>query len=263
MFSSVEPIMSHEFININRLNNKINLGFFTSRGGISKGDFFSLNCSRSSKDLKKNIKQNIEIAKKKLKIESKKLKLVSQIHSNKIISLNKYNFDKNFYADGMITSEKNFALGVLTADCAPIFIYDINNTIICAIHSGWKGTLLNIISKGLMKIKNQGIKTNDMVAVVGPCLGFKNFEVDKKFKINFVRKDQSYSNFFKSKNKYKDLFNLRGLINFQLKFEGVKSVYNVRKDTYENNHIFFSHRRARHQNRKDTGRMINIISFKE
>ncbi len=253
--------MDKNFINLKKLNNNINFGFFTSTGGVSNGDYLSLNCSKSSNDKKINVKKNIKIALENLKIENKKLILINQTHSNKIFYINNKNYNNKFYGDGLITQEKNLALGILTADCAPIFIFDIKKSFVCCLHSGWKGSLINITAKCIKKLNNKKIKSQNIIAVVGPCLGFKNFEVDKNFKIKFIKKNYSYSKFFKYKNKNKDFFNLRSLINFQLKEEGVKNIYNISKDTYKNSHIFFSHRRATHQNKVNTGRMINIISL--
>ena len=85
---------------------------------------------------------------------------------------------------------------------------------------------LNITKEGIKKIKNKKINKKDIIAVVGPCLGFKNYEVDKKFKSKFIKKNKILSKFFKPKNKNKDLFNLRGLINYQLKKEGI-SKYSI------------------------------------
>ena len=94
-------------------------------------------------------------------------------------------------------------------------------------------------------------------------MGVNNFEVDKKFKLKFIKKNKSYQKFFKSKNRNKDIFELRSLINFQISKERIDNVFNIRKDTYKNSHIFFSHRRATHQNKIQTGRMINIISLRD
>ena len=251
------------FININKFVDIVNLGFFTSRGGISKGDFNSLNCSKSNDDKKNNVSKNIKIALNALGIEKKKLKLINQIHSNKIFFINNNNLNKDIYGDGLITENKNIALGILTADCAPIFIFDKKKSIVCCLHSGWKGALNNIVSKGIKKIKRKRIKNQNIIVIVGPCLGFSNFEVDKKFKLKFIKKNRSYQKFFKSKNRNKDIFNLRSLINFQISKERIDNVFNVRKDTYKNTHIFFSHRRATHQNKMQTGRMINIISLRD
>ncbi len=255
--------MFKNYFNIKKLSNKINFGFFTSLGGSSNGNYLSLNCSKNNKDKKINVKKNINIAIKKLGIENKKLKLINQIHSNKIFLVDKNNFKNELYGDGLITTEKNIALGVLTADCAPIFIYDIQKTIICCLHSGWKGTLSNISKEGIKILKNNNIDISSSVAVIGPCLGFSSYEVNKKFKSKFIKKNKLYEKFFKSKNNIKDLFDLRGLINFQLKMEGLNKIYNIRKDTYKNADIFFSHRRATHQNKLETGRMINILSFRD
>tara|TARA_A100001011_G_scaffold49005_1_gene46743 strand:+ start:21569 stop:22336 length:768 start_codon:yes stop_codon:yes gene_type:complete len=255
--------MKKNFLTIKKLEDNINFGFFKSVGGVSKGTYASLNCSKSSKDNKNSINKNIIIAKNKLGIGKKKLKIINQIHSNKIFFINNKNYKNEYYGDGLVTKEKNIALAILTADCAPIFIFDIQKNFICCLHAGWKGALSEIIKKSIIKLKNKRIKSKNMVAVIGPCLGFKNFEVDKNFKLDFIKKDTSYMQFFKSKNKNKDLFNLRSLINFQLKKAGMKNVYNINRDTYKNGHIFFSHRRSSHQNKIKTGRMINIISFRD
>lgn len=251
------------FININKFVDIVNLGFFTSKGGISKGDFNSLNCSKSNDDKKNNVSGNIKIALNALGIEKKRLKLINQIHSNKIFFVNNNNLNKDIYGDGLITENKNIALGILTADCAPIFIFDKKKSIVCCLHSGWKGALNNIVSKGIKKIKRKKIKSQNIIVIVGPCLGFSNFEVDKKFKLKFIKKNRSYQKFFKSKNRNKDIFDLRSLINFQISKERIDNVFNIRKDTYKNSHIFFSHRRATHQNKIQTGRMINIISLRD
>tara|TARA_Y100000768_G_scaffold306075_1_gene240069 strand:- start:372 stop:1139 length:768 start_codon:yes stop_codon:yes gene_type:complete len=255
--------METNFINVKKFEKIIISGFFTSKGGVSKGNYLSLNCNSNSKDKKNDIKKNIKIAKTILKINNKKIKFINQIHSKKIFFINKKNYNNDFYGDGLITQEKNIALAVLTADCAPIFVFDIKKNIICNLHSGWKGALNNIARECVKKLQKKNISNRDLVAIVGPCLGFKNFEVSKNFKSKFIKKNKNYLQFFKSKNINKDIFNLRGLINFQLKEEGISKIHNINMDTYKNNDIFFSHRRASHENKNNTGRMINIICLKD
>tara|TARA_B100001057_G_scaffold177773_1_gene178568 strand:- start:1785 stop:2555 length:771 start_codon:yes stop_codon:yes gene_type:complete len=255
--------MKNIYLDIKKLKKEINLGFFTSQGGISKSNYKSLNCNKNNNDdNKKNVRENLKIAKEKLNLKNKRLKLINQIHSNKIIKINNKNLNNYHYGDGLVTSDREIALGILTADCAPIFIYDIKKKLICCLHSGWKGALNNIVSKGIKIFKIKKIKNNNIVVVVGPCLAFNNFEVDKNFKNRFVKKNHKYIKFFKTKNENKDLFNLRGLINYQIMTEKIKNVYNISKDTYKNSDIFFSNRRSKHQKNGQTGRMINIISFK-
>ena len=121
----------------------ISHGFFNKEGGKSKGIYQSLNCGPGSNDKKKNIKQNLEIVKNKISKKSKKIFLLHQTHSNKFIFVNK-NFKingKRLKADAVITDQKKLPIGILTADCAPILIYDNISKIAAAIHAGWKGAI--------------------------------------------------------------------------------------------------------------------------
>ena len=236
-------------------------GFFTRLNGLSKKQFKSLNCSSSNDDDKKNVYGNRLIAIKNLNLNKKKLILIKQTHSSKIIRITKNNLDKNIEADGMITSLNDVVLGILTADCAPVIIYDDKNQFVCNLHSGWKGCLNNISQKAIKLFDQYQIKRKNLSAIVGPCLGVKNYEVDKNFEKRFIKKDVRYNKFFLYKNKQKSYFNLRALINFQLSELGLKQIHNINRDTYSNDNLFFSHRRATHKGQKTTGRLINLISL--
>ena len=236
-------------------------GFFTRLNGLSKKNFKSLNCSYSSHDDKKNVYGNRLIAMQNLNLDKKKLILIKQTHSSKIIRINKRNLDKNLEADGMITSLHNVVLGILTADCAPIIIYDNKNKFVCNLHSGWKGSLNNISQKAIKLFDKYQIKRKNLTAIVGPCLGTKHYEVDKNFQRRFIKKNNKYAKFFRYKNNQKYYFNLRALINYQLSELNLKKIYNINRDTYSNDNLFFSHRRATHKGQKTTGRLINLISL--
>ena len=243
---------------------KIIYGFFSREGGQSKDNYKFLNCSLSSFDKKNDVMKNIDIAKKNLDIKNHKLKFIKQIHSSKVIIINKNNFNIKNEADGMITKNKKIALSILTADCAPIFIYDNKNPLICALHSGWKGCLNDIITNSIKQITSINHNINNLSAIVGPCLAKRNFEVSSNFQKNFLIKCKKYERFFsKKKESRKYLFDMRGLINFQLKQNLIKNISNIDIDTYDKKNLFFSHRRSFHQNKLPTGRMINIIAFNE
>ena len=236
-------------------------GFFTRLDGLSKKQFRSLNCSSSNNDDKKNVNQNRLIAIKNLNLNKKKLILITQTHSSKVIRITKNNLDKNIKADGVITSLNNVILGILTADCAPVIIYDDKNKFVCNLHSGWKGSLNNISQTAIKLFDKYQIKRKNLTAIVGPCLGAKNYEVDKNFQRMFIEKNFKYSKFFRYKNKKKSYFNLRALINYQLAELGLKKIYNINRDTYSSENLFFSHRRSTHKGEKTTGRLINLISL--
>jgi len=236
-------------------------GFFTRLNGLSKKEFKSLNCSTSNNDVKKTVIKNRLIAMKGLNLNKKKLILIKQTHSSKVIRIDQSNLDQKIEADGAITSLNNVVLGILTADCAPIIIYDDKNKFVCNLHSGWKGSLNNISEKSIKVFDKYKIKRKNLIAIVGPCLGAKNYEVDKNFQQKFIKKNIKYAKFFRNKNKIKSYFNLRALINYQLSELGLKKIHNINRDTYSNNNLFFSHRRATHKGQKTTGRLINLISL--
>ena len=236
-------------------------GFFTRLDGLSKKQFRSLNCSSSNDDDKKKVNENRLIAIKNLNLNKKKLILITQTHSSKVIRITKNNLDKNIKADGMITSLNNVILGILTADCAPVIIYDDKNKFVCNLHSGWKGSLNNISQTAIKLFDKYQIKRKNLTAIVGPCLGAKNYEVDKNFQRMFIQKNIKYSKFFRYKNKKKSYFNLRALINYQLSELGLKKIYNINRDTYSSENLFFSHRRSTHKGGETTGRLINLISL--
>jgi len=252
--------LKKNYLSIKKIH--IKHGFFTRLCGLSKSHFKSLNCSISNGDNKKNVSKNRLIAMKNLNLDNKKLILIKQTHSSKVIRISKTNLNKkNLKADGMITSLNNIVLGVLTADCAPIFIYDDRNKFVCSLHSGWKGSLNNISLNAVKLFDKYNIKRNNLCAIIGPCLGANNYEVDKEFEKRFISKNTKYSKFFRNKNSVKSFFNLRGLINYQLKELGLKKIYNINRDTYSHQNLFFSHRHTTHKGKKTTGRLINLISL--
>ena len=110
-------------------------GFFNRKGGKSTGIYKSLNCGVGSSDNKKNVLRNLKIVCNKIGCSRKKLVLLHQVHSNKFSFIDeKYNFNnKRIKADALITNLRNVAIGVLTADCVPILIYDKKLKIIAAI----------------------------------------------------------------------------------------------------------------------------------
>ena len=236
-------------------------GFFTRLNGLSRKQYKSLNCSISNGDSKKKVIKNRFIAMKNLNIDKKKLILINQIHSSKVIEIKKSNLNKKIQGDGMITALDNVVLGILTADCAPIFIYDNKYKFVCCLHSGWKGTLKNISKNAINIFDKHNIDRSSLTAIIGPCLGTKNYEVDRSFEKRFCKKNSRYSSFFIKKNNIKFFFNLRGLIKYQLKELGLKKIHNINFDTYSNKSLFFSHRRSIHKDKKTTGRLINLISL--
>ena len=158
---------------------EIEHSFFNRLGGKSTGIYKSLNCGLSSSDDKKNISKNLALIGKKIKSGLNKIVLLNQIHSNKfyyIKKISKLN-PKKFIGDALITNKSNTPIAVLTADCAPILIFDKKNKTIAAIHAGWKGAYNGIIKKVIKFMIKKGSSTKDITAVIGPCISLKNYEI--------------------------------------------------------------------------------------
>ena len=237
--------------------------FFNKNGGYSTGIYKSLNCGQGSKDKKKNVIKNINAVCKKINSLRKNIFLLNQIHSNKFIFIDK-NFKfkkKKIKADAIITNLKKLPIGVLTADCVPILIYEKELKIIAAIHAGWRGAYKDIIYKVLSFIKRLGSQNKNIYVAIGPCITGKNYEVQKDFKQKFIKKNKKNSLFFK-KNKNKTYFCLNNYIYNQFKESGIKNIELIKKDTFDKKNNFFSARRSHKNNEHDYGRNISIIMIK-
>jgi YfiH family protein len=233
--------------------------FFNSIGGQSKNIYKSLNCGPGSKDNKKNVKKNLQIVRKKISKKAKNIFLVHQIHSNKFIFIDEtYDNKKKPKADAIITNRKNFPIAVLTADCAPILIYEDKMKMIAAIHAGWKGAFKGIIAKVIKFMIKKGCKLENITAVVGPSISQKNYEVKDDFKKKFIQKDKKNYIFFKNK-KNRLYFDLTNYIYASLKTIKVKNIDILKIDTFDIKNKFFSARRALKLKHNDYGRNISII----
>ena len=106
--------------------------FFNRKGGKSKGIYKSLNCGKGSLDKKNYVNTNLIIASKKISKSSNKLVLLNQVHSNKYFFIKDNNSKKSkLIGDALITNKRKIILGVLTADCVPILIFDKKIKMIC------------------------------------------------------------------------------------------------------------------------------------
>ena len=234
--------------------------FFSRNSGFSGGIYRSLNCGIGSNDNKKLVLKNIKFVESFLNIKKNNLKLMYQTHSSKILKINHKNLEKKKYkSDGITSDLKGVALGVLTADCVPILMYDKINKKICVLHAGWKGIFKGIVEKGIKKFSKKNL--NSLIVAIGPCIGKKSYEVDKLFKLKFLRQSKYYKKFFKPSKKGKFLFDLRSIVNYKLKKAGVKEIDNVNLDTFKDSKNFFSHRRSKQLKEPDYGRCLSVITL--
>tara|TARA_B100002051_G_C16743103_1_gene645647 strand:+ start:3478 stop:4236 length:759 start_codon:yes stop_codon:yes gene_type:complete len=233
--------------------------FFSKKNGFSKGIYKSLNCGPGSNDNKLDIKKNLELVQKKMDLKNDNLILMNQTHSNKVIVIDDENKGKKkFNSDALITKLKGVALGVLTADCVPIILYDEKNKIISSIHAGWKGSISGIIENTLSKFKKID-SDNKIIAIIGPCIGKDSYEVGMDFYENFLKESEKNKNFFLKKEKNKFFFDIRGYVNNRLITNGITNIDNINIDTFKDDDNFFSYRRSKKLGETDYGRCISTI----
>ena len=238
----------------------INHGFFNRKGGKSKGIYQSLNCGPGSNDKKINVKKNLQIVKNKLSKKLKDIFLLHQIHSNKFIYINKNQeiYKKKIKADAIVTDQKKLPIGILTADCVPVLIYDNKSKMIAAIHAGWKGAFKGIINKVISFMIKKGCKRKNIHAAIGPCISQKNYNVKNDFLRKFIKKNKKNRIFFKKDND-KIYFDLPKYVKSQLKLNKISNIDHVNIDTFDVKNNFFSARRSLSLKDDDYGRNISII----
>ena len=234
--------------------------FFSRKNGVSKGIYESLNCGLGSKDNKENVLKNLEFVSRKIGCKENLLITLNQTHSNKVVYFENISDVKNkLQGDAIISKVKNVGISILAADCAPILFYDPKNEIIACVHSGWKGALNGIIENTLKKFNELNSKNEDLIAVVGPCISKKNYEVKEDFFVNFVSKNKKNESFFEKTDNDKYKFDLRGFINKEISNLNVKNIENIEMDTYSQKDFFYSYRRSQINKEKDYGRCISVI----
>ena len=194
-------------------NNKIQHCFFSRKNGVSGGIYESLNCGIGSNDTKENVQKNLEIVSKTFNINKKQLVLMNQTHSNKVEIIQNFNGQEKIKCDAMLSENNNIALCVLTADCAPILVYEKKKKIVGCIHAGWQGSFDGIIENSIKKLQEMGGDPKELYVSIGPCISKKSYEVKKDFYLKFLKKSEKYEAFFHKKDDNSFEFDLREFIN--------------------------------------------------
>ena len=156
--------------------------FFSKKNGFSKGLYTSLNCGLGSNDKKENVLKNLNLVSRTIGCKDKLLITLNQNHSNKVVYFeNETSIKNKLPGDAIVTKIKNVGIGILTADCVPILLYDPQKKIIGCIHSGWRGALNGVIRNTIKKFKELDSNIDNLFVVVGPCIRKENYEVKIDF----------------------------------------------------------------------------------
>ena len=229
----------------------------TRRGGISTGQFSSMNLGRAELDGAENVKENFRLFSEAVNIDPRDIVISDQKHTDNIRIVHAEDRGKGLFkdkdydsVDGFITNEKNIALCLLFADCVPVCLYDPVCKAIGLVHSGWKGTALNISRKAVQMMgENFQSRTEDIIAVIGPSICKSCYEVSSDlyaaFSENFSSDELSV--IFEEKENDKFLLDLWLANRIILKKAGLieKNIHTTDLCTSCNKDFLFSHRASK------------------
>jgi YfiH family protein len=236
-------------------------GFFTRKGGVSSGIYASLNCGPGSRDDPANVAENRARVAELLGAEPAGLLTLFQKHSADVVTADKpWSLDKLPEADAIVTKKPGLAIGVLTADCAPVLLCDGEARVIGAAHAGWKGALAGIVEATVKAMQKLGAKPERITAAIGPTISQDAYEVGAEFVERFMTNEpESQAFFITDEGSGEPHFDLPGYVGERLARAGVGSITDLALCTYCEETRLFSYRRSQHHGEEDYGRQISAI----
>lgn len=239
--------------------------FCTRRGGVSQGDYKSLNMSFNEGDEDNHVLQNWGRLAAAFDISLEQFLVVNQVHKDDIFIVKPYGGYFSSRAeldyDAIITNRADLAICVKTADCVPVFIVDRAKKVIAAVHAGWRGSALGISAKAVRLLRaNYGSSPQDMLAAIGPSIGPCCYQVDKVVADEFLNLHNHELFLSTGKKAGKWTLNLAEANRRQLVESGIGEANIDVSDlcTVCNQDRFFSHRGSG----GITGRQINFLIIK-
>ena len=236
--------------------------FFGRDGGVSEGIYAGLNCGAGSNDNPAHVAENRTRVTARLGAQAQ-LCTLYQIHSADVVTLHEPTQGK-IQADAMVTAMPGLALGILTADCAPVLFADAEAGVIGAAHAGWKGAVGGVLANTVQAMLHLGARKSRMTACIGPCIAQASYEVGPDLIEAVTRAHPTAKQYFQpTTRRGYALFDLQGFVEAQLHAAGLQDITRVAMDTYANEAQFFSFRRTTHRGELDYGRQISCIALRE
>lgn len=232
-------------------------GFFGREGGVSTGIYASLNAGTGSDDDPAAIAENRRRIAAAFGAQPSHLIGVHQMHSPDAVFVDTPWTGERPHADALVTTTRGLVLSVLTADCTPVLLVDVEAGVIGAAHAGWKGALAGVLGASVALMRKHGAAR--IAAAIGPCIGQASYEVGSEFRERFVDADAAHARCFAEGNGGKFLFDLPGLCASQLTQAGVERIDIVATDTYRARETLFSRRRGLQEGENVYGRNCSAL----
>ena len=238
-------------------------GFFTRRGGVSEGPFASLNCSLSSADARDAVTENRARAARAVGASPERLVGLTQVHGIDVaVVTDPWRAGEGPRADAMVTARPGIALGIVTADCAPVLFADAEAGIIGAAHAGWRGAVAGVIEATIDAMLTLGARRDRIAAAIGPCIAQVSYEVGEDLRGAVLAQAAGGERFFapgRRPGHYQ--FDLPGYCAARLRAAAIGAVADVAADTLADDARFFSHRRRTLAGGGPIGHQISVIGL--
>jgi hypothetical protein len=240
---------------------KVPHGFFTRRGGVSTGPFASLNCSLSSPDNRDAVLENRARVARSLGTDPVRLLGLTQVHGAHVVTVSEpWGPGQGEKADAMVTDRFGLALGIVTADCAPVLFADAQGKIVGAAHAGWRGAVAGVLEATIAAMVALGASPDGITAAIGPCIAQASYEVGPDLRdAVLVRSAADEAFFAPGRRDDRWQFDLAGYCAARLGAAGVGHVIVTGVDTMAEEDRFFSHRRRTLTNAGPIGHQISVI----
>jgi YfiH family protein len=236
-------------------------GFLGRRGGVSTGLYAGLNVGTGSDDDVEAVATNRALAVEAV-LPGAQLLSPYQIHSADAVTvLVPYEERLRPRADALVTDRPGFALGIVTADCAPVLFTDVAAGVVGAAHAGWKGAIGGVTDSTIAAMEALGARRERIAAAIGPTIARASYEVDDGFVRRFEAADPANERFFAPGKPGHHQFDLEAYVVARLAAAGLTRIEAMGLDTYPHADRFFSFRRATHAGEAGYGRQIAIIGI--
>jgi YfiH family protein len=236
-------------------------GFFGRRGGVSTGEWASLNVSEASGDKPDYVAENRSLVAATLGFAPRALFNLRQTHSAIVQTITSPpDTGTHPEGDAIVTDVPGLLLGVLTADCAPVLLADAQAGVVGAFHAGWRGAVDGIGYNTVIAMVALGADPGRILAAIGPTISIANYEVGPEFARNVLAKHRDAGNRIGPGQSDREHFDLPGFVFDQLHAAGVGLVHDLGICTYAEPKKYFSHRYATHSGTA-AGRQIAVIGI--
>ena len=247
--------------------------FTTRRGGVSQGCYASLNLGEHVGDDPGAVSRNRARVAKALTRSVpgradpgvRSVCYLKQVHGSTTVEAEPWCTPP--HADALVTRSPGLVLAILTADCAPVLFVDEGARVVGAAHAGWRGSVAGVLESCLDAMIHLGAHRERIHAWIGPCIRQPSYPVDHSFNETFMANPENKffpecGKFFSKQKKTGNLlFDLPGYIQGRLEFYGLlkERIDDVRLCTFQEENVFFSHRRATQHSQEPCGRQAGYI----